>query len=125
MTDEGFFELLDPLQEWYRGLFENHKEEAAVMVASILTNTTTDENGCRVTPTSGPRKVRFRGQQDRAYRFVFCVVNEYAAATHEVVRHRCNNRRCVNPDHLTIGSRADNLRDHRGFRANGVDFDLL
>jgi hypothetical protein len=125
MTDEGFFELLDPLQEWYRDLFENHKKEAAAMVASILAKTTTDERGCRVTATKQPRKVRFRGQQDRAYRFVYSVVNEYAAARHEVVRHRCNNRVCVNPDHLTIGNRADNLRDHRGFRANGVDWDHL
>lgn len=34
------------------------------------------------------------------------------------VMHRCDVRNCVNPDHLIIGSQADNLRDmrskHRG-----------
>ena len=28
-----------------------------------------------------------------------------------VVRHRCDNRRCVNPDHLIIGDQVGNARD--------------
>ncbi|MFD2855254.1 hypothetical protein [Seohaeicola zhoushanensis] len=41
------------------------------------------------------------------------------------VRHRCHNRRCVNPRHLEVGDRADNLRDEWERQANGVDFALL
>ena len=29
----------------------------------------------------------------------------------EVVRHKCHNKKCCNPDHLTKGSQADNWRD--------------
>jgi hypothetical protein len=81
--------------------------------------------GFWVTPTVGPRKVRFRGQQDRVYRFVYCITSRRALGSDQVVRHRCNNRRCVNPAHLTFGTRHDNLLDDRGFRANGVDFNFL
>lgn len=28
-----------------------------------------------------------------------------------VVRHRCDNPPCVNPDHLTLGSQAENIQD--------------
>ncbi len=42
-----------------------------------------------------------------------------------VVRHRCHNRRCVNPDHLQLRTRADNRRDDWDYWANGVDHQLL
>lgn len=60
-----------------------------------------------------------------AYRFIFRVLNGVAAGYDDVVRHRCNNRRCINPERLEIGSRGENLQDERDFGANGVDFDLL
>jgi hypothetical protein len=27
------------------------------------------------------------------------------------VNHRCDNRRCINPDHLFLGTQTDNIRD--------------
>lgn len=119
------FVFMEPQQEWYSELIAHHLEEAEVRIADGLAATSRDANGCWVTPTKGPRKLRFRGGQDRLYRFVYCIRNRYAAGSSEVIRHRCNNRRCVHPRHLTIGSRYDNILDDRGFRANGVDFELL
>ena len=28
-----------------------------------------------------------------------------------VVRHKCRNRHCVNPDHLEVGTQSDNMKD--------------
>lgn len=41
------------------------------------------------------------------------------------VNHRCDNRRCINPDHMMLGTQTDNIRDmmakHRdNFRGKGA-----
>ena len=84
-----------------------------------------EAQNCLTRTTAGPAKVRFLGRQLAAYRFVLCVVEEVAVGTSTVVRHRCHNRRCFNPEHLEFGTQADNKRDDWEFAANGVDFNLL
>jgi hypothetical protein len=69
--------------------------------------------------------VRFRGKQDPAYRFIFCALNQEVLSFDGVVRHRCHNRLCINPEHLQKGTRADNQRDDWDNWANGVDHRYL
>ena len=115
----------DRSQVWYERLLNQHQDAAVAKVAELLADTEQDDNGCMVTDTNQPRKVRFLGGQDRAYRFVFCIRNRLATNRDQVVRHLCHNRRCVNPRHLAIGDRRDNLNDDRDRRANGVDWRAL
>jgi len=117
--------LEDDSEERFRNVIENHLEEAQQRAFSLIREAREDEKGCLVTDTAKPRKVRFLGHQWEAYRFIYCVLNEEIASRDHVIRHRCHNRCCINPEHLEIGSQADNKRDDWEFSAYGVDPDFL
>lgn len=61
---------------------------------------------------------KLNGKVIDAHRISFFIKNEYLPI---VVRHSCDNRRCVNPDHLLPGDYKDNSRDavERGQQARG------
>lgn len=119
------FVYLDPSLERWTDIHANYKEEALQRALSLVASGHTTETGCIETSTQAIRKVRFNGEQYAAYRFIYCVLNDVTPSFEEVVRHRCHNRRCINPAHLELGSRADNKRDDWDYWANGVDFDFL
>ena len=101
------FIYLDDSQERWTEILANHLEEARQRALSLIAAGTVTETGCVVTGT------------------IYCVLNDVAPSFEEVIRHRCHNGHCINPEHLDIGSRADNKRDDWDFLANGVDFDYL
>jgi hypothetical protein len=101
----------DDSEEWFRDVFENHLEEARARAFSLLDGARRDEKGCLVTDTVKPRKARFRARQLEAYRFIHCVLTKTAASRDHFVRHRCHDRSCINPEHLQLGSAADNKHD--------------
>jgi hypothetical protein len=121
---EGFC-YADESQQWFERIFAHHLEEARSRAFTLVEEGMLTDTGCIETPTLGARKVQFRGRQMPAYRFIHCILNQVVAGYDDVVRHRCDNRRCINPNHLELGSRGDNLQDERDFDANEVDFGLL
>lgn len=62
---------------------------------------------------SGYGICRFNGRTERAHRVTYCKAHgltlDDIRGLH--VRHLCDNPPCVNPDHLLLGTHADNMRD--------------
>ena len=73
------------------------------------------DNGCMVwtgsLDTSGYGLYRYKRKLWKAHRF--CFVNFYnkKIPKNNIVRHKCDNPKCVNPNHLELGTKKDNAQD--------------
>lgn len=45
------------------------------------------------------------------YRFIYLLINAIVPDRTDVVRHQCNNRACIRPDHMLLGTQAQNKLD--------------
>ena len=51
------------------------------------------------------------GRQRFAHRVAYEVAHGVTLERSDVVRHTCDTPLCVNPEHLILGTQADNIRD--------------
>jgi hypothetical protein len=72
---------------------------------------------------NGYGRVGYRSRPNiGAHRVAWALARNGGVLTVEWVLHRCDNPPCVNPDHLFLGSCADNNRDrHRKGRTRNTD----
>ncbi len=77
--------------------------------------TVTNEKDCQLVTSHKPDRdghimIGINGKYVRLHRFVY--EERYGEIPNElVVRHKCDNPNCINPEHLEIGTHADNIRD--------------
>lgn len=63
------------------------------------------------TNNSGYCSVWHDGKRIGAHRAAWMEANDAEIPKGLHVMHSCDNRRCINPDHLSVGTRHDNMRD--------------
>ena len=54
---------------------------------------------------------KVRGKTMHAHRHSYSIAHPHEDISGKVIMHKCDNRACVNPDHLASGSQSDNVQD--------------
>ena len=118
-------QLRNENRDSYTRLFEDYAEEALAECehyfkiakkspprSRSMSNSQSHE-GCWVLgKRKQPPEITFFGVEDYLYRFVALVLSATLPYDREVVRHRCHNNLCFRPDHLQIGTPAENKADN-------------
>jgi hypothetical protein len=96
------------------------------MFASKAITYEADSNGCwnctsHAADTCGYPMICRNGKKGHMSRFIWIEKNGPIPES-MAVRHKCDNPRCINPDHLEIGTHTNNMRDmiERGRRRSTI-----
>lgn len=64
-----------------------------------------------LTDKDGYGRVKVNNTDSRAHRAFYEVWNSVKLSPEQVLLHSCDNPRCFNPAHLSIGTQAENVKD--------------
>lgn len=84
-----------------------------------------DKTGCwnwKLSTKSGYGQCHYKGRNARVHRLSYEAF--IGPISNDLIRHKCDNRLCCNPNHLEEGTTIDNVRDHlaRGKNKLGLSY---
>ncbi len=87
-------------------------------IDELKSNCTMNLYGCWLwngAVANGYASLRRGGEHYKGHRLAYELAKGYLPAN-ILLRHRCNRKNCINPDHLIVGTQSENAQDH--FRAH-------
>ncbi len=96
------------------------KQDVNHRLARFFARATYNESGCleycphkfdNYINLKSPPKEYFSTKSTFLHRFVYAVWNKTALTTSDVIMHKCDNRICINPRHLKLGTIQTNNAD--------------
>lgn len=89
--------------------------KAKTLIEVLMSNSKMLPSGCVEwcghVNTSGYGQIKWMGRYQLVHRLAYEDDKDYNLKDGQVVRHMCDNPKCINPGHLVIGSQLENMRD--------------
>ena len=110
---DDLFELTRTAErDWWASVIEDGAETAQT-ISNLLDGAIKCDDGCLEASRQRARRMSMNGKQVYAYQLIYWAGNALIPSDDDVVRHKCHNRRCINPIHLTHGTQLENINDTR------------
>ncbi|WP_282058801.1 HNH endonuclease [Lentibacter algarum] len=101
-----------PDKEWWAQVIDD-ATVTAVLIKDLVAEAKLSVGGCLEASQGRSKRISVKGKQVYAYQLIYWAGNALIPSSEDVVRHKCHNRRCINPMHLTHGTQLDNVNDTR------------